>query len=118
MHDQGFFVVDGGGTHCGDVTPDSFGALDDPAPGALYVIEEEGGVRVYVFLFQDDVCLFDLEGLDVLYDGLCRFLGGHEMGGDGCVFCAELIAPWLVFCALGPGELLRKGRGASRMVLT
>ena len=85
--------------------------MDDPAPGALYVVQEEGGFGVYVFLFQDDVCFFDLEGFDVLYDDLSCFLGGHEMGCYGCVVCAELVALWLVFCALGPGMSLERGRG-------
>ena len=111
VHGKRLLVLDGGSAHRGDVALYPLWALDDPTPGALYVVEEEGGVRVDVFLFQDDLCFFDLEGLDVLYDRLGCFLGGHEVSGYSCVFCAELLALWLVLCALCPGTMVRRGRG-------
>lgn len=111
VHGKCFFVFDGGGPHCRDVALDSLGTLDNPASGSLYAVQEEGSIRVQVFFFQDDVCFFDLEGFDVLYDGLGCLFGGHEMGGYSGVFCAELFALWLVFRALGPETLLKRGRG-------
>lgn len=110
VHGKCFLILYGGNTHCGDVAFDSFWALDDPASGALYVVQEESSVRVYAFLFQNYVCFIDLECLDVLYDGLRCFFGGYEMGGYSSVFCAELFALWFVFCALEPGGLLKRGR--------
>lgn len=61
MHGKRFLILDGGDTHCSDVAFDSFGTLDDPASRALYAVQEERSIRVYIFLFQDDACFLDLE---------------------------------------------------------
>ena len=70
VHGKGFLILDYGSTHCGDVAFDYFWALDDLASGTSYVVQEERSVRVYALLFQNDVCFIDLEGFNVLYDGL------------------------------------------------
>ena len=74
MHGKHLLVLDGSSTHRGNVAPYPLWALDDPAPGALYVVEEEESVGVDAFLFQDDNCFFDLEGLHVLYNCLVASL--------------------------------------------
>lgn len=110
VHGKGFLVLDSGSAHCGDVAFDPFGALDDPASGALYVVQEERRIRVYVFLFQDEVCFLDLECFDVLYDGLGRFFCGNEMGRYSCVLRADLLAFWLVLCALESERTVKRGQ--------